>query len=84
MRRSCGGWCDHGVGAFPDSPFTGLSPRKFGRPGTAPRREGTDPVRKGRLWSLPLEGRVLPVAAYWRTNLTLRQLALLFGVPYGR
>jgi hypothetical protein len=37
-------------------------------------------VRKGRPWSLPLEDRVLPVAAYWRANLTLRQLALLFGV----
>jgi hypothetical protein len=29
---------------------------------------------------LPLEDRVLLVAAYWRTNLTLRQLAPLFGV----
>lgn len=38
-----------------------------------------DPVRKGRLWSL-LEDRALLVAAYWRTNLTLRQLALLSGV----
>jgi hypothetical protein len=37
-------------------------------------------VRKGRPWSLPLEDRVLLVAAYWRTNLTLRQLAPLFGV----
>jgi hypothetical protein len=45
------------------------------------RREGADPVRKGRPWSLPLEDRVLLVAAYWRTNLTLRQLAPLFGVP---
>ncbi len=44
------------------------------------RREGADPVRKGRPWSLPLEDRVLLVAAYWRTNLTLRQLAPLFGV----
>lgn len=37
-------------------------------------------MRKGRPWSLPLEDRVLLVAAYWRTNLTLRQLAPLFGV----
>lgn len=36
-------------------------------------------MRKGRLWSL-LEDRALLVAAYWRTNLTLRQLALLSGV----
>jgi hypothetical protein len=44
------------------------------------RREGADPVRTGRPWSLPLEARVLLVAAYWRTILTLRQLAPLFGV----
>lgn len=62
------------------APFTGLSPRVFGKLVTALRREGADPVRKGRPWSLPLEGRVLLVAAYWRTNLTLRQLAPLFGI----
>lgn len=37
-------------------------------------------MRKGQSWSLPLEGRVLLVAAYWWTDLTLRQLAPLFGV----
>lgn len=37
-------------------------------------------MRKGRPWSLPLEDRVLLVAAYWRTNLTLRQLTPLFGI----
>ncbi|MCQ8775152.1 transposase [Streptomyces telluris] len=62
------------------APFTGLSPRQFGRLVAALRREGADPVRRGRPWSLPLEDRVLLVAAYWRTNLTLRQLAPLFGV----
>ncbi|MEU0840386.1 transposase [Streptomyces sp. NPDC005962] len=62
------------------APFTGLSPRQFGKLVTALRREGADPVRKGRPWSLSLEDRVLLVAAYWRTNLTLRQLAPLFGV----
>ncbi|MET7981048.1 transposase [Streptomyces mirabilis] len=61
-------------------PFTGLSPRCFGRLVTALRREGADTVRRGRPWSLPLEDRVLLVAAYWRTNLTLRQLAPLFGI----
>jgi hypothetical protein len=80
MRRSCGGWCDHGVGAFLDSPFTGLSPRQFGKLVTALRREGADPVRRGRPWSLPLEDRVLLVAAYWRTYLTLHQPGPLFGV----
>ncbi|EFE71942.1 conserved hypothetical protein [Streptomyces viridosporus ATCC 14672] len=47
---------------------------------TALRRKGADPVRKGRPWGLPLQDEVLLVAAYWRTNLTLRQLAPLFGV----
>lgn len=62
------------------APFTGLSPRFFGKLVTALRREGADPVRNGRPWSLPLEDRVLLVVAYWRTNLTLRQLAPLFGI----
>ncbi|MEU9112778.1 transposase family protein [Streptomyces sp. NPDC048483] len=62
------------------APFTGLSPRQFGKLVTATRREGSDPVRKGRPWSLTLEDRILLVAAYWRTDLTLRQLAPLFGV----
>lgn len=39
-----------------------------------------DAVRRGRPWSLPLEDRALLVAAYWRTNLTMRQLAPLFGI----
>jgi hypothetical protein len=60
--------------------FTGLSPHQFGKLITALRREGADPVRKGRSWSLPLEDRVLLVAAYWRTSLTLRQPTPLFGV----
>lgn len=47
---------------------------------TVLRREGVDAVRRGRPWGLPLEDRALLVAAYWRTNLTMRQLAQLFGV----
>ncbi|MFJ3625457.1 transposase [Streptomyces albidoflavus] len=62
------------------APFTGLSPRQFGKLVTALRRAGTDAVRKGRPWSLPLKGRALLVADYWRTHLTMRQLAPLFGV----
>ncbi|MFH9400765.1 transposase [Streptomyces sp. NPDC017638] len=62
------------------APFTGLSPRAFGKLVTMLRREGADAVRKGRPWGLPLEDRTLLVAAYWRTNLTTRQLAPLFGV----
>ncbi|MER5430241.1 transposase [Streptomyces sp. NPDC002588] len=63
------------------APFTGLSLRQFAELVTALRREGTNTVRRGRPWGLPLEHTVLLVAAYWRTNLTLRQLAPLFGVP---
>ncbi len=61
-------------------PFTGLSPRCFSKLVTALRREGADTVRRGRPWSLPLKDRVLLIVAYWRTNLTMRQLAPLFGV----
>ena len=62
------------------APFSGLSPRCFGKLVTMLRRDGADAVRRGRPWSLTLEDRVLLVTAYWRTNLTLRQLAPLFGV----
>ncbi|MFD8252945.1 transposase [Streptomyces werraensis] len=62
------------------APFTGLSPRVFGKLMRQLRREGGDAGRRGRPWSLPLEDRVLLVAAYWRTNLTLRQLAPLFRI----
>ena len=62
------------------APFSGLSPRTFGKLVTVLRCEGADAVGKGRPWSLSLEDRTLLVAAYWRTNLTMRQLALLFGV----
>lgn len=61
-------------------PFTGLSLRCFTKLVSALRREGADAARRGRPWSLPLEDRVLLVAAYWRTNLTMRQLAPLFGI----
>ncbi|MCX5251719.1 transposase [Streptomyces sp. NBC_00201] len=62
------------------APFTGLSPRCFGKLMSVARREVAHEPRRGRPWGLPLEDRVLLVAAYWRTNLTLRQLAPLFGV----
>ncbi|MFJ5678285.1 transposase [Streptomyces sp. NPDC093097] len=61
-------------------PFAGLSPCCFGKLVTALRREGADGGRRGRPWSLSLDDRVLLVAPYWRTNLTMRQLALLFGI----
>lgn len=62
------------------APFTGLSPRDFRKLITRLRREGAERTRPVRPWPLPLEDRVLLVAAYWRTNLTLRQLAPLFGI----
>jgi hypothetical protein len=46
---------------------------------TAVQRESAAEPRTGRPWGLSLEDRILLVAAYWRTNLTMRQLALLFG-----
>ncbi|WP_030186450.1 IS5/IS1182 family transposase [Streptomyces capuensis] len=60
-------------------PFTGLSPAQFNRLVALVRRRGGD-VQRGRPWRLPLEDRVLLVATYWRTNLTLRQVAPLFGI----
>jgi hypothetical protein len=74
------GECGHGVGAVLDSPCVGLSPRCFGTLLATLRRDGEGVVHRGRPWRLPLEDRVLLVTAYWRTNLTLRQLAPLFGV----
>jgi hypothetical protein len=47
---------------------------------TALRREGASSPGQGWPWGLPLEDRVLLVVAYWRTNLTMRQLTLLFGI----
>ncbi|MEW1860683.1 transposase [Streptomyces sp. NPDC088194] len=62
------------------APFSGLQPHNFRRLIAVLRREGAVLTRRGRPWSLPLEDRVLLVTAYWRTNLTLRQLAPLFGI----
>lgn len=64
-------------------PFSGLSPRAFGKLVTVLCCQRGDAVRKGRPWSLSLGDRALLVAAYWRTNLTMRQLAPLIGVQVG-
>ncbi|EST32358.1 hypothetical protein M877_04610 [Streptomyces niveus NCIMB 11891] len=45
-----------------------------------PRCAVRAPAPRGRPWGLPLGDRVLLVVAYWRTNLTVRQLAPLFGI----
>ena len=59
--------------------FSGLSARQFVRLVRQLRAEGADPALKGRPWKPAFEDRVLLVAIYWRTNLTMRQLAALFG-----
>ncbi|SOE32927.1 Transposase DDE domain-containing protein [Streptomyces sp. OK228] len=60
--------------------FTGLRMKQFERLLKVVRERGGDGPRIGRPWCLPLADRVLVVAAYYRTNLTMRQLAPLFGV----
>jgi hypothetical protein len=63
--------------------FTGLSERQFGKLVTIVARRGGDAVadgHPGRQWCLPLADRVLLVAVYYRTNLTIRQVAPLFGI----
>lgn len=59
--------------------FSGLTARQFAKLVRQLRAEGADPALKGRPWGLAFEDRVLLVAAYWRTNLTMRQIAALFG-----
>jgi hypothetical protein len=60
--------------------FTGLSGRQFGRLVGIVAGRGGEQSGAGRRWGLPLADRVLLVATYYRTNLTLRQIAPLFGV----
>jgi Transposase DDE domain/Helix-turn-helix of DDE superfamily endonuclease len=60
--------------------FTGLSVRQFGKLVGIVRRRGGAQTGAGRRWGLPLADRVLLVAVCYRTNLTLRQTAVLFGI----
>jgi Helix-turn-helix of DDE superfamily endonuclease len=64
--------------------FTGLSVRQFGRLVGIVRRRGAEQTGAGRRWGLSLPDRVLLVAVYYRTNLTLRQIALLFWISKSR
>ncbi|WP_328492488.1 transposase [Streptomyces sp. NBC_00414] len=61
-------------------PFSGLTPRQFTKLVAGLRRRGVHIARRSRPWCLEFEDRVLLVVVYWRTNLTMRQLAPLFGV----
>src|SRR4051812_26963119 len=66
-------------------PFTGLRPAQFRRLVRLVAERGGDAVadgRPGRPWALPLPDRVLLVAVYWRTKLTMRQIGPLFGVSH--
>lgn len=67
------------------APFTGLEPRQFRKLVATVAQRGGDAIadgRPGRQWRLRLEDRVLLVAVYWRTNLTMRQIGPLFGVSH--
>jgi hypothetical protein len=66
-------------------PFTGLKPAQFRRLVRVVAGRGGDQIadrRPGRQWALDLPNRVLLVAVYWRTNLTMRQIGPLFGVSH--
>lgn len=66
-------------------PFIGLRPAQFHRLVRLVARRGGDTIadgRPGRPWALTLPDRVLLVAVYWRTNLTMRQIGPLFGVSH--
>ncbi|HEV2780878.1 MAG TPA: transposase [Actinophytocola sp.] len=60
--------------------FTGLSVRQFRRLVRIVAARGGEQTGTGRRWGLSLADRVLLVAVYYRTNLTFRQVALLFGI----
>jgi hypothetical protein len=60
--------------------FTGLRMTQFSGLLRVVRERGGNGTLRGRPWSLPLAERVLMVAVYYRTNLTMRQLGPLFGV----
>jgi hypothetical protein len=66
-------------------PFTGLQPRQFRKLVRLVAKRGGEQIadgRPGRQWALSLSDRVLLVAVYWRTNLTMRQIGPLFGISH--
>src|SRR3954466_2754434 len=66
-------------------PFTGLRPAQFRKLVRLVAHRGGEAIadgRPGRPWALDLPDRVLLVAVYRRTNLTMRQLGPLFAVSH--
>ncbi|QXJ25824.1 hypothetical protein AGRA3207_007381 [Actinomadura graeca] len=63
--------------------FTGLPVRQFRRLVRIVAGRGGEQTGTGRRWSLPLADRVLLIAVYYRTSLTLRLVALQ-SVEVGR
>src|SRR3954451_17894797 len=66
-------------------PFTGLRPAQFRKLVRLVAHRGGEAIadgRPGRPWALDLPDRVLLVAAYWRMNLTMRQIGPLFGISH--
>lgn len=60
--------------------YTGLRVEQLGRLLAAVPQHGAEGCRWGRSWRLPLAERLLQVTACYRTNLTMPQLASLFGI----
>lgn len=60
--------------------FTGLSVGQFQELVRIVAGRGGEQTGVGRRWGLPLAERVLLTVVYYRTNLTVRQIALLFGI----
>jgi hypothetical protein len=58
---------------------SGLRPATFARLISQLRHEGADRPLRGGPWGLSFEDGVLLMVTYWRTNLTMRQLAAVFG-----
>jgi hypothetical protein len=60
--------------------FTGLSMGQFQELVAIAAGRGGEQTGVGRRWGLSLADRVLLTTVYYRTNLTFRQVALLFGI----
>lgn len=60
--------------------FTGLSVGQFQELVRIVAGRGGEQIGAGRRWGLSLADRVLLTTVYYRTNLTFRQIALLFGI----